>query len=82
MSADPARHIVAETPQVAAALDAAAKVWPESSEDRTELLCRLIEAGHAAVRADRRTLIRASAGAVSGVHPPDAAATLRDEWPD
>ena len=82
MPADLARHIVTETPRIAAALDAAARVWPESSDDPSELLRRLIKAGHAAIALDRRELIRTSAGAASGMYPPNAAATLRDEWPD
>lgn len=77
-----ARHSITETPGIAAALDDAALVWPEYRGDRAELLRRLIEAGHTAVAVDRRALIRASAGALSGVYPPGAAAALRDEWPE
>ena len=77
-----ARHSITETAAIAQALDDAALVWPDLRHDRAELLRRLVLAGHSAVAVDRRALVRASAGAVSGVYPANAAAALRTEWPE
>ena len=77
-----ARHSITETAAIAQALDDAALVWPDLRHDRAELLRRLVEAGHTAVAVDRRAVVRASAGAVSGVYPTNAASALRAEWPE
>jgi len=81
-----ARHSVTETDEVARALDDAARRWP--GERRGQLLLRLIEEGHRALRgrdeAERRRrldAIRATDGALTGTYPEGYLAGLRDEWP-
>ena len=54
----------------------------EGVHARIEERRRLVEVGHTAVAVDRRAVVRASAGAVSGVYPTNAASALRAEWPE
>lgn len=83
------RHTITETDDVARALDAAARIWPELRDDRASLLRRVIERGLEAVERDdeaRRTrrlaAIRAGAGSMTGIYPPGEADRLRNEWPE
>ncbi|MDR1635580.1 MAG: hypothetical protein LBS27_11840 [Bifidobacteriaceae bacterium] len=84
-----ARHTVTETPDVAAALDVAADLWPEQADRRGLLARRLILAGAEALEpereakmAARRRLVDEIAGCFTGVYGPDEAARLKDEWPE
>ncbi len=74
------RHSVTETDSIAAALDDAARIWPQLRDDRAALLRKLIEAGHTAT-AKSRSAIREAAGAATGAYPRDAASELKAEWP-
>jgi hypothetical protein len=76
---------VTETHELAEALDAAAARWPEVGS-RRELLLRLVEQGRIVVERDlelerRRTAIRRSAGALTGVYESGYLERLRDDWP-
>lgn len=82
------RHQITETDDVAAALDVAARRWPEVTA-RGELLRRLVAEGHRAVAEtqDRdieahREAVRRTAGALTGVYVPDYLAELREDWPE
>lgn len=81
--------MVTETDDVARALDAAARVWPELRANRAALLRRVLERGIEAIerdddarRARRLAAIRAGAGSLTGVYRPNEAQLLRDEWPE
>lgn len=81
--------MITETDEVAHALDQAALVWPELCDDRAALLRRVIARGSEAIGterearlAQRRAAIRETAGALTGVYPPNAAQLLKQEWPE
>lgn len=80
------RYQVTETPEVAEALDRAAKRWP--GESRSKLLLRLIEVGGGILEQDERAddvAHRAAVLASSGRYPeafgPDYLGELRADWP-
>lgn len=80
------RHFVTETDELAAALDAAAGLWPELS--RPQLLVRLAlegnqTASHAGEERRQRRLaaIRQHSGVLTGAYGPDYLATLSEDWP-
>ena len=84
-----ARHMITETDEIAAAIDAAAVRWPELAGERAELLRRLIaengralmlEAGDATAR--KRLAIQVAAGSMTGVWPEGWLEELRSEWPE
>lgn len=82
------RHTLTETDELAAALDEAARRWPEDARSRSRLLLRLVEAGHHAIseehegeRRRRRTAIKRTHGQFRGVYGPGYLERLRDEWP-
>lgn len=75
-----------ETDELARALDAAARQWPELSRPR--LLTRLALEGHRAVevaveqrRAARVAAVHRHAGVSAGSYGDGYLAELRDEWP-
>ena len=84
------RHYVTETPELAAALDAAALRWPGLS--RSQLLVRLAlfaGEGERAAEKDRRdrrlaALERLSRDGIPGLeYPPDyLLEKLREDWPE
>lgn len=81
------RHTVTETERVSVALDAAEQRWP--GERRSELLRRLIEAGHEALAASeqdqrrrREQAVEATAGALEGAYPDGYLERLRQQWPE
>ena len=83
------RFSITETDELARALDAAARVWPDQRDDRGELLRRLVNWGAERVEevaaerlAERRAAIRATAGSLTGLYPPGAAQSLKEEWPE
>ncbi|HEV7723123.1 MAG TPA: hypothetical protein VGO60_17665 [Iamia sp.] len=82
------RHSITETDEVRAALDRAARRWPEESARPSRLLLRLIESGQHALdreeaeaRERRRKAVRETAGMLTGVYPPGYLEELRNEWP-
>lgn len=81
------RHAITETEQVAAALAAAAKRWPEDKDRPSRLLMHLIDVGRAQVEVEltdyvsaRREAIREAAGSFTGCFEPGFLDELRDEW--
>lgn len=83
------RHLITETDAVAAALDAAARVWPDEAHSRSRLLVRLIELGRQQL-ADRQeqlvtnrlAAIDAAAGVATGAYGPGYLEELRRDWPE
>lgn len=83
------RHTITETDEIVRAIDDAARRWPEDRDARRRLVVRLIREGHRAIgqhaveEAERRgERIRRSAGALTGLYPPDYLDTLRADWPE
>lgn len=81
------RHLLAEAERVAQAIDDAAGRWP-SERGRSELLPRLIEAGHRAVRVERAeaSTSRLAAfedtdGVFRGMYGENYLEELRHDWP-
>lgn len=81
--------MVTETDDIARALDAAARIWPELGENRSALLRRVLERGVDSVQREaddwltrRRAAIREAAGSLTGVYPPNWRDELRDDWPE
>ena len=84
-----ARHMITETPDVAASIDVAAHAWPDAAENRAELLRRLVDRGRQAIETDVHALVERRlqaidelAGTCVGVYPPDAAEQLKADWPE
>ncbi|HEX4588104.1 MAG TPA: hypothetical protein VH185_09090 [Mycobacterium sp.] len=80
------RYQVTETPEVARALDLAAKRWP--GESRSKLLLRLVDAGGGALERDQHTeadahraAVTASSGRYAHAFGPDYLTELRADWP-
>lgn len=80
------RHFVTETDDLRAALDAAARRWPDLS--RPQLLVRLALDGdratqqaHQERRQRRLAAIRRHSGALTGAYGPGYLDKLREEWP-
>lgn len=83
------RHAVTETPDVSAALQAAARKWPEDRNRPGRLLRRLIREGFHSIepdtidaRSDRLAVLRRVSGAYTGMYAPDYLERLRAEWPE
>lgn len=83
------RHVITETDQVAAAIDDAARRWPQENGNRPRLLLRLLEEGHRAVAAQRqefaagrRSAIAATSGVASGMYGAGYLDRLREDWPE
>ena len=81
------RYLITESDRLRAALDDAARRWPEE-KSRAKLLVRLAEEGHDALlgtasktAADRRAVIERTSGVLTGVYEPGYLETLRQEWP-
>ncbi|HZS94315.1 MAG TPA: hypothetical protein VFA78_05940 [Chloroflexota bacterium] len=81
------RHFVTETDELAAALDDAARRWPDLS--RAQLIVRLALEGQRAAqwardegRRRRLEAVRKHSGMLTGTYGPDYLKRLREEWPD
>jgi len=77
------RHLLTETDDLAAAIDAAASLYPDSS--RADLLRRLALAGAETLTdkaAVRRQLVLRLAGGHPGMYPAGYLDDLRSEWPE
>lgn len=81
------RHQVTETPEVAHALDLAARRWP--NEPRSKLLVRLVQAGSNALKEGRMeeahhrlAAIDATSGKYADVFADGYLAELRQDWPE
>jgi hypothetical protein len=78
------RYTLTDTGLLRDQLDAAQRRWPEV-RDRKELLLRLAEAGRNAIAREaqeRKRAIAETAGAFTGIYPPDALERLREDWPE
>lgn len=80
------RHFVAETDDLARALDAAVSRWAGLS--RAQVLVQFALEGHRAAqrkhderRHRRLAAVRTHSGALTGVYGPDYLDRLREEWP-
>jgi hypothetical protein len=81
------RFQVTETPDVAAAIDTAAILWPD--ESRSRLLAKLIDAGGRALQNEvnggteaRLRAIRSVVGTLDEIYQPGYLDELRNDWPD
>ena len=82
------RHAITETDDIAAALEIAAKTWPDFADKPTALLRGLIGLGRSTLVHDRAAAdgvrersIDATAGALAGVFGPNYLQELREDWP-
>ncbi|QUR69118.1 hypothetical protein [Mycobacterium spongiae] len=80
------RYQVTETPEIARALDQAARRWP--GEPRSKLLRRLIEVGGGILERNEksddsahRAAVLASSGRYSEAFAPGYLTDLREDWP-
>ncbi|MDQ6522267.1 hypothetical protein RB608_01580 [Nocardioides sp. LHD-245] len=83
------RHAITETDAVTAALEAAARKWPEDRDRPARLLAHLVEVGFHAIEVEldekalaRRRALEQLAGSLTGVYEPGYLDALRAEWPD
>lgn len=81
------RHQVTETPDVARALDLAARRWP--NEPRSKLLLRLVQAGSDAIEEGhteearhRLAAIEATSGKYADAFSDTYLDELREDWPE
>jgi hypothetical protein len=81
--------MLTESDELATALDAAARIWPEADGNRAVLLRMLIDRGASSIersddarRATRLAAIRQTSGALANVYRRNEASLLRDEWPE
>ncbi|MBN2621773.1 MAG: hypothetical protein JXA83_00335 [Acidimicrobiales bacterium] len=85
MPTDRPRHTVTETEEVARALDAAARRWPEDRGRRSRLLQRVVRewARQQDEHEERhREAIRRTSGSIVGLFKTGEREALRDEWPE
>ncbi|MDR1189516.1 MAG: hypothetical protein LBK95_19040 [Bifidobacteriaceae bacterium] len=81
------RHAITETRQIAAAIDLGASNWPGARGRADVARLLLLEGAESlrrrryAERASREAALTRWAGAMPGVFPPGAVATLHEEWP-
>ncbi|MGH8981927.1 MAG: hypothetical protein ACRDWE_13070 [Acidimicrobiales bacterium] len=83
------RHVITETDEVARALDAAARRWPEDRNSRAKLMLRLVAEGYQAlgqtdiaVATERRDALRRTSGLLTGVYGSGYLEELRSDWPE
>jgi hypothetical protein len=77
------RHFLTETDDIAAAIDAAAPLFP--GESRADVLRHLVALGAEqveAAQARRRQTVFDLAGLYSGLYPANYLDDLRAEWPE
>lgn len=81
--------MITETDEIRAAIDEAARQWPELADNRAELVRRLLVRGTpsaletaARQRAEFLRALDDAAGSMRGVYPPDAARRAAEEWPE
>jgi hypothetical protein len=82
------RYTLTETDELAEALDAAARRWPEDAGSRSRLLLHLVQVGQEAIsgelerrRARRQAAVERTHGQFHGMYGRGYLERLRDEWP-
>lgn len=80
--------MITESDELARALEAAQRVWPELAADRAGLLRKIIETGVEGIDSrlqqqanERLAAVESAAGALSGAWPTNWRQELDDEWP-
>jgi hypothetical protein len=76
------RHLLTETEEIAAAIDAAIPVYPGAT--RADILRRLIHIGFETIserQTQHRKVVRELAGRYPGLYQPSYLDDLRQEWP-
>lgn len=83
------RHAITETDAVTAALEAAARKWPEDRDRPARLLAHLVEVGFHTIEVEldekafaRRQALERLKGSMTGVYGPGYLEELRAEWPE
>lgn len=82
------RHMITETDEIARAIDAAARRWPDSASNRAELLRLLVMTSDVALEQERearrtqRTAAIRHLASIGIANPPGWPESLRDEWPE
>lgn len=83
------RYTLTETPELAHAIDIVLTTFDGLNGNRQVALKRIVEEGSRAVErerakavARRRAAIRKNAGAATGAYPDNAAALLKEDWPE
>ncbi len=83
-----ARHVITETDEVAAALDAAAHRWPAAAASRSRLVVNLVLEGHLRLREAQESLLEQrleaileTQGSLAGCFPQGYLESLREDWP-
>ena len=83
------RHMITESEPIAAGLDAAALVWPDAAENRTELLRKVLAEGFKVVESRAATQLQTRLSAIerliatsAGMWPSDFDKQRKSEWPD
>lgn len=83
------RHAITETAAITAALEAAARKWPEDRDRPARLLTRLVDIGFHAIEIEldekeiaRREALKRAKGSLTGVYGPGYLEELRAEWPE
>ena len=86
------RHALTETPELAEALRAAARRWPQDRGRPSVLLRRLIDEGVRSIEPDgaaaaarstsRLDALQRISGSYTGLYEPGYLESLRGEWPE
>ncbi|MBM7519418.1 hypothetical protein [Nocardioides nitrophenolicus] len=83
------RHAITETPAVAAAIEAAARRWPEDRDRPARLLARLVDVGFHTIEVEldeaalkRQQALEEFAGSFTGVYWPGYLEEIREGWPE
>ena len=77
------RHLLTETDDLAAAIDAAVPLYP--GESRADVLRHLVELGASTIaerQGRHRRLVRERAGRYPGLYPAGYLDELRADWPE
>lgn len=80
--------MITESDELAKALDAAARIWPEHRDNRSELLRQIVRVGTERIAnteservLQRKAAIESNAGRFRNLWPSDWRDEMRDEWP-
>ena len=83
------RHMITETEHLKKTLDAAATLWPELSQERAELLRKVLETGESAIREQAKAKSKLRKQAIENliqdsknIWPSNWNEARKAEWPD